>query len=264
MAVDEALLESMAAPASAPVLRFYQWQPSCLSLGRFQKYDGLESASTAVRQGEPGIDWVRRPTGGRAVWHDREITYCAVLRADSLPPHAQSVAGAYRYLSEAFIGGLEALGVQAALAPAESKEQRDTALRTANCFASATRCDFLVDGRKLIGAAQCRRNGVILQHGSLLLDLDESAWASAIGSETAGMVALSALGVHEPRETIIAALCNGVQKSLGISLVQDDLGSGEAGVAKGLQLKYHSAKWNRAGIEPGAASESTQDPIRAV
>lgn len=264
MAVDEALLESLAAPESQPVLRFYDWQPSCLSIGRFQKFEGLEAVSSAVRHGEPGIHWVRRPTGGRAVWHHREITYCAVLRADSLPPHAQSVAGAYRYLSEAFIGGLETLGIHAALAPAESKEQRETALRTANCFASATRCDFLVDGRKLIGAAQCRRNGVILQHGSLLLDLDKVAWSRAIGSETAGMIALSELGVHKSRETIIAALCAGLQRSLGITLVQDQLRSGEARVAKGLQLKYHSAKWNNGGIEPTAASESTQDPIRAV
>ena len=155
MAVDEALLLAAAQCSNvqhqpAPTLRFYDWQPSCLSLGRFQKWEELANISGALNENARcGTDWVRRPTGGRAVWHQNEITYSFVVRADALPPEAQSVAGAYCYLSQAFVAGLEILGVRATLAPAESREVREAALRTANCFAVATRADFVVDGRKL-------------------------------------------------------------------------------------------------------------------
>jgi len=254
MAADEALLVSGAAPDAAPVLRFYSWNPACLSLGRFQKFESIARSSALLGEwdenAESGIDWVRRPTGGRAVWHQNEITYSFVVRAEFLPPQAQSVAGAYRFLSAAFVDGLATLGVRAALAPAESREQREMAAHSANCFALATRCDFLVDNRKLIGAAQARKNGAVLQHGSLLLDIDETAWQRAVGSdETTSMISLRALGVTHSRDEIIAALCGGVQRVFDTKLVQSDWSESEATLAKGLQRKYEDASWNRDGKE---------------
>src|SRR5688500_13569424 len=87
MAVDEALLLSHAAGAAPPTVRFYDWQPACVSLGRCQKFDAARAAT--IR--DCGFDLVRRPTGGRAVLHQHEITYCIVVGAELLPAHCRSV-----------------------------------------------------------------------------------------------------------------------------------------------------------------------------
>jgi lipoate-protein ligase A len=236
MAVDEALLLSrgnstLDSERCPPTLRFYGWQPACLSLGRFQSFNevlgntAMDEATSGIRDPVSGIDIVRRPTGGRAVWHHLEITYGAVLHEDDLPPGARSVMGAYRWLSEGFIAGLQTLGVQATLDTASpqsatgthDRQNRGAAResRIPNCFSSTTRCDFVVDNRKLIGAAQCRKHGAILQHGSLLLDVDERAWQRAVGGSMQDTVTLKSLGITSDRSTIIAALCAGVEYSLG-------------------------------------------------
>jgi lipoate-protein ligase A len=234
MAVDEAMmLRQPESSTRAGSLRFYGWNPACLSLGRFQRWD-------EVLGNAPTFDVVRRPTGGRAVWHHHEITYCAVLREEVLPRGSTSVAGAYAWLSRGFIAGLQMLGVQATLAPAGNDR-----VQTPDCFASATRADFVVDGRKLLGAAQCRHNGVVLQHGSLLLSIDHDAWQRALGS-THDVVTLEMLGVQKSREEIIDALCTGCEQQLGISLLPAALDQSEAALAaRLLEEKYAPPTWNR-------------------
>jgi lipoate-protein ligase A len=264
MAVDEALLLAADHDGATPVLRFYSWQPACLSLGRFQRCSELAASSRAVRDGVAGRDWVRRPTGGRAVWHCREVTYALVLREANLPPDARGVAGAYRYLSSALVAGLAQLGVGAEQAPADDAASRHRAQRQANCFANATRSDFVVDGRKLIGSAQCRRNGAVLQHGSLLLAIEAQSWNAALGDEAAGadsgpgsgaaMVSLAELGVQAEPEAVIAALCRGVEASLGARLHECGLTEGEQALAATLQQKYAGSHWNLHGREPGAGA----------
>jgi len=253
MAADEALLIAGESRDAVSTLRFYSWSPACLSLGRFQRFDdALKDSALLGQNARAGSDWVRRPTGGRAVWHQNEITYSFVVRAETLPAEAQSVAGAYRFLSAAFIDGLRTLGVRAELAPAESRGEREAAARSANCFAASTRADFVVYNRKLIGAAQARRNGVILQHGSLLLDIEETAWQHAVGS-SANMISLRELGVRDSREVVVEALCSGVERVLGVSLVQDAWNESETTLAKGLQRKYESPAWScdaRENVEP--------------
>jgi lipoate-protein ligase A len=248
MAVDEALLQT--APAT-PVLRFYGWQPACLSLGRFQPWDQILTASSRLRAAlekpDTDFDWVRRPTGGRAVWHEHEITYSAVLREEILPRDARSVVGAYRWLSEGFLTGLATLGVRAELAPGQDKTERDAAQNRANCFDAATRCDFLVDGRKLLGAAQCRHKGVILQHGSLLLRTDAAAWQSATGSG-GSLVSLSELGVTAGRDAVQCALVEGIRRHHGAIFAQRVLNANEHSVANGLHAnKYSRDNWNMTG-----------------
>jgi lipoyl(octanoyl) transferase len=279
MAVDEALLLSRgdSTPDAArcpPTLRFYDWQPPCLSLGRFQDFNevllgNVITDETASRIPHPAsrMDIVRRPTGGRAVWHHLEITYSAVLHESDLPPHARSVLGAYRWLSEGFIAGLRMLGVNATLdtapqdgggaregvAGANGKPRHGAARepRTPNCFSSTTRCDFVVDGRKLIGAAQCRKHGAILQHGSLLLDVDERAWKQAIGGSMRDTVTLKSLGITCDKAAIIAALCGGVEYSLGASLSRGALQDEELALARRLHArKYSQRDWNAAAVAP--------------
>lgn len=265
MAVDEALLLSRgdSTPEDArcpPTLRFYDWQPACLSLGRFQDFAEVLGDATRDKSAS-SIDIVRRPTGGRAVWHHLEITYSAVLHEDDLPTGAHSVMGAYRWLSDGFIDGLEMLGVRATLDTASPKVTTGTQGKPTrgaareplipNCFSSTTRCDFVVDNRKLIGAAQCRKHGAILQHGSLLLDVDEAAWQRVVGGSMRDTVTLKSLGITSDRAAIIAALCAGIEYSLGASLSRDSLLDHEQMLANRLHSeKYSQRDWNVAAIAP--------------
>lgn len=246
MAIDEALLHGCARDEKlAPALRFYDWNPSCLSLGRFQRVADVPSLA---RDDFPfAFDWVRRPTGGRAVWHQNAITYCVVLREELLPPNAQSVVGAYEWLSRAFLDGLFSLGVTAQLsplAPRESASTREGATRDSNCFENATRSDFLASGKKIIGAAQMRRDGVVLQHGSILLSINEVAWQAA-GGAMKSAVALRDLGVAASRAAIIQALCESFEKSLQVQLRQTTLRDDEAAFASTREAgKYLAHDWN--------------------
>lgn len=244
MARDEALLLCQGENA-APVLRFYDWNPACVSLGRLQKkFDFARVEGT-------GFDLVRRPTGGRAVLHQFEITYCAAIHESQLPRESRSVVGAYNWLSAGFIEGLKTLGVQAQL----SDPHGGSTQGAANCFQAAAQCDFLVDGKKLIGAAQCRKNDAILQHGAILLEIDEAAWQTAIGGVMEGAISLRELGVLSSREEIIAALVEGMVRAWNISAVDSSLSSPEQEVASRLHTqKYSLGAWNRDGFSATSIS----------
>lgn len=258
MATDEALLWNMQ-PGDAPVVRFYDWNPSCLSLGRFQKVEDVAA------RGIWGVDVVRRPTGGRAVWHQHEITYCLVMREEYLPPNERSVAASYRRLSEGFLQGLKTLGVGAEIAPgneraaslnptSSTRTRRDL---SPNCFETATRADFVVNGRKLLGAAQCRRGGAILQHGSLLIDVEENAWKSRVGGSLGGIVTLRSLGVAVSRDKVVRALCEGLQQAWNASLQPDVCNPSEVDVARLLlRNKYKAGAWNARGLDLGADEQA--------
>jgi lipoate-protein ligase A len=239
MAVDEAMLWAHARDLAPPTLRFYAWQPHCLSLGRLQK-EWPRAATDA------GFDIVRRPTGGRAVWHAREITYCAVVRAELLPPEARSVAGAYRWLSDGFLSGLTRLGLPVEMAP--------TGVRTAgsNCFAASAGCDFVAEGKKLIGAAQFRQQDTILQHGSLLLEVDEAQWAAFAGGPMAGATSLSALDSTLDAEVVTEALIAGFWEKAGGSWENEKLSARETRLANRLVEKYRDDAWtSQALVAPG-------------
>lgn len=244
MAVDEALLES-AAHGMTPTLRFYSWQPHCLSLGRLQKVLP-DAVARAFAQGESDFDIVRRPTGGRAVWHAHEITYSLALSLDQLPADARSVSGAYAWLSAGFARGLSALGVPIEAAPGGVRAQGP------NCFAASAGCDFLIEGRKLIGAAQCRRDDALLQHGSILLSIDRQMWQTYAGGPMDSAISLGELGLKVEGEAaierIIGQLCVGLAEQIGADLKRGGLSETEAERARVLQReKYQSARWNREG-----------------
>ena len=233
MARDEALLLKQDA-TTTPVLRFYDWNPACISLGRLQK-------DTTFIPPDTGFDWVRRPTGGRAVLHQHEITYCAVIHESYLPRESRSVIGAYNWLSAGFIAGLQAFGVQAQLSSAHGRH----APVADNCFRAAAQCDFLVDGRKLIGAAQCRNHGVILQHGAILLEIESQAWSTVFGDVMEDAVSLRSLGVYAPRGNIVEALAHGLASQWNLSLCDSHLSDAEEELASCLHLgKYSDDEWN--------------------
>jgi lipoate-protein ligase A len=156
MAADEAVLDDVAAGAP-PALRLYRWSPPALSLGRFQPADDVDERACA----RLGVAVVRRPTGGRGLLHGADLTYAVALPRPAGP--AGGVDAVYRTIAGALIDGLARVGVTAAVA-------RHHGPAGPVCFAGQQGADLRVGDRKLCGSAQVRRDGAVLQHGSILLD----------------------------------------------------------------------------------------------
>ena len=166
MACDAALMDRARTTGEA-VLRVYSWTNPTLSFGRNQKTIGYDRASLA----ESGLAVVRRPTGGRAILHHREITYSVTAPVSQ----GESVADAYSWINELLLRGLRILGVSAEIAP---RTTRAAPPDTNPCFAAASPGEITVGARKLVGSAQYREDGALLQHGSILVADDQSALAS--------------------------------------------------------------------------------------
>ncbi|MCF6137873.1 lipoate--protein ligase family protein [Pseudalkalibacillus berkeleyi] len=171
MALDEALLEWHSKGEIKPVVRFYEWNPATLSVGYFQKVEKEINLDAVEKH---GYGFVRRPTGGRAVLHDQELTY-SVIVSEEHPKMPQSVTEAYRVISEGILGGFRNLGLDAYFAVPRTDEEKAGLKnpRSAVCFDAPSWYELVVEGRKVAGSAQTRQKGVILQHGSILLDIDE-------------------------------------------------------------------------------------------
>ncbi|NOZ80228.1 MAG: lipoate--protein ligase family protein [DPANN group archaeon] len=147
MALDEAIAESVKAGRSLPTIRFYGWEPSAISIGYFQS---LENEVDLEACRKAGVEWVRRRTGGGAVYHDAsgEITYSIIGPEEHFP---RDILKSYEQVCGILIRGLERLGMAARFSPIN---------------------DVLVDGKKISGNAQTRRHGILLQHGTLLYAVD--------------------------------------------------------------------------------------------
>ncbi|MGP3609466.1 MULTISPECIES: lipoate--protein ligase family protein [Anoxybacillaceae] len=171
MALDEALLEWHSEGKIPPTVRFYGWNPPTLSVGYFQKVE-KEIDMDAVRKN--GLGFIRRPTGGRGVLHDKELTY-SVIVSEAHPAMPETVTEAYRVISQGILEGFRLLGLDAYFAVPKTEEEKASLKnpRSAVCFDAPSWYELVVEGRKVAGSAQTRQKGVILQHGSILLDLDE-------------------------------------------------------------------------------------------
>lgn len=171
MALDEALLDWHSQGQIPPIIRFYGWNPSTLSIGYFQKA-AKEINMEAVKKHNLGF--VRRPTGGRGVLHEHELTY-SVIVSEEHPDMPKTVTEAYRVISQGILKGFHQLGMEAYFAVPRTAEERESLKnpRSAVCFDAPSWYELVVEGRKVAGSAQTRQKGVILQHGSILLDLDE-------------------------------------------------------------------------------------------
>lgn len=161
MAIDEALFRCFDPVSSQPVLRLYSWQPSALSLGRFQKAgDDLD----LTRCRADNLTVVRRITGGGVIYHADELTYSLVCSPRQVPL-ATSVKESFRVLTSFLLGFYRALGLQADYAVDLTPER--VGVRTPLCYAGKEGYDVLVNGRKTGGNAQRRSRGVVFQHGSI-------------------------------------------------------------------------------------------------
>ncbi|PCF50481.1 lipoate--protein ligase family protein [Staphylococcus delphini] len=170
MALDEALLNFVSRGEIDPVVRFYTWNPPTLSIGYFQR---LSKEIDIAKVKEKGYGLVRRQTGGRGVLHDKELTY-SVIVPEAHPDMPQTVTEAYRVISGGLLEGFKSLGFDAHFAVPRSKEEREKLKqpRSSVCFDAPGWYELVVEGKKIAGSAQTRQKGVILQHGSILQDVD--------------------------------------------------------------------------------------------
>lgn len=170
MAMDEILLQWHSEGKIPPVIRFYGWDPATLSIGYFQK---AEKEIDLHKVKKAGLGFVRRATGGRAVLHEHELTYSVIVNEEheKMP---KNVTEAYRVISEGILKGFQNLGFDAYFAVPNSEEDRNKLKdpKSSICFDAPSWYELVVEGRKVAGSAQTRQQGVILQHGSILLDLD--------------------------------------------------------------------------------------------
>jgi lipoate-protein ligase A len=159
MAVDQALLDDVERRGDVAYLRLYRWTPACLSFGRNEpalaRYD-------RARIERLGLDVVRRPTGGRAVWHDDEVTYAVVAPVDAMG----CLRDSYRAIHGRLARALRSLGADAVLA---APTLRPGALGAGACFAQPVGGEVMVREGKVVGSAQVRQGTAFLQHGSILL-----------------------------------------------------------------------------------------------
>jgi len=167
MAIDEALLVGRQAVTSPPTVRFYAWAPPTVSLGYGQPLDRHVSIDECRAL---GVGLVRRLTGGSAIYHDgpeRELTYSVV--ASDVDVGTRDLLATYRWIGRALLRGLTALGTKAEMVATADGDGAAPAF----CFARTGRYEIESDGRKLVGSAQRRQGGCFLQHGSVLLGVDE-------------------------------------------------------------------------------------------
>ncbi len=216
MAIDEELLAGAQAGEKVPVLRFYTWDPAAVSIGRFQKIDEAVNAGACKRH---GIDIVRRVTGGRAVLHDRELTYSIVSRTDD-PLFPATVLDTYKLIAAALLQGLKNLGIPAEMV---SRSHRHAGLvkkgvKDPACFSSPSWYEILVHGRKIIGSAQRRLSNAFLQHGSILMDYNTALEAEVIPGGSGDVVTSinRELGGNVSLEEVKHAFVKGFSEALAI------------------------------------------------
>ncbi|MCS7282985.1 MAG: lipoate--protein ligase family protein [Anaerolineae bacterium] len=242
MAVDEAIWQSVASGLAPPTLRLYAWDPPCLSLGRNQSVMEVDREALA----RAGYDLVRRPTGGRAILHIDELTYSVALPLEH-PLARGDVPSSCRRISEGLLAALRSLGVWNATA---YQEKPATPVGPV-CFETPGEFEIVVGGRKLIGSAQARGRGGLLQHGALPLFGDIARICAFLRPSPdpervrARATTLSeALGREVSWDEAAEAVVVGFQQAFGLVLEERDLLPHETELALRLrEEKYAAEVW---------------------
>lgn len=255
MALDEAILLACEAGTAPPTLRVYGWQPPALSLGYAQSVSKEVNVEVCRRY---GIEIIRRPTGGRAVLHDDEVTYSVVMPIASQDGN-RTLTEHYHLIGLALAEAFTHLGLAVRLA----RPQRSVKARQAPspaCFAALSRYELSVSGKKLVGSAQKRSQHALLQHGSIPLSLDrqrlfqclrvppaqhdalvQEAYATMIAVQEATTVPIAINDIH-------AALRHGFATTLATPVVEGEVQPAEWQMAGELYTtKYATSVWNRDG-----------------
>ncbi|WP_102691375.1 lipoate--protein ligase family protein [Rummeliibacillus pycnus] len=256
MALDEALLHWHSKGLIPPVIRFYEWNPATLSIGYFQRaqkdidFDQLHKLN---------LGFVRRPTGGRAVLHEHELTY-SVIVSEEYPNMPKTVTEAYRVISEGLLLGFRNLGLDAYFSVPDTEEKRDLLKKpkSAVCFDAPSWYELVVEGKKVAGSAQTRQEGVILQHGAILIDLDDEKLISLFKFPSEASkermrkhlpqkaVAINQLAKRKVDvETCAKAFHKGFEDALDIELVPYELTKEQQDFVENLaKTRYETDEWN--------------------
>lgn len=243
MAIDEAILRTVAAGNQPPTLRLYAWKPFCLSLGYGQRSHDVD----LQRLQQHGWDIVRRPTGGKAIFHAQELTYSVAL-PESNPLARGGILETYLALSAALMRAMQALGlgVEARDGVAPSKDTGPV------CFEVPSKYEITIGGKKLIGSAQMRRHGGVLQHGSIPIAGDiaqicdvltyatEAERVQARKQVTTRAATLADAGIHVSWDELAAAVRDGFATALGIVLVDGALSNAEQELAQQLYIERYA------------------------
>lgn len=250
MAIDRAIAEAAGEGLVPATLRFYQWAPPAVSLGKGQPVE----AADLERCRADGVDIVRRPTGGWAIFHTDEMTYSVGAHSDE-PAVAGPLLAAYAALSKGLIAGLHHLGLDASLAPAPAPEDKKGLIA---CFAVPYNNEITVNGKKLLGSAQARTQRRLMQHGSLPLTGDVSRAATYLTFPTPeDREALRQhLAEHATTASAIAgrpitfaeavgAMVQGFAEALDLDFIEGQLTTGELARASALLDDHHIAPSHR-------------------
>jgi lipoate-protein ligase A len=248
MAIDEALLVIAKEKKLPPALRVYKFVPPTLSIGYFQS---MEREVDLKRCKEKGYGIVRRPTGGRAVLHDKELTYSVTVAY----PHRileMNLLDSFHYICKGIIRAISVLGGEAYFSSREDNE-----ISSPSCFAAPTFSDIIMHGKKVVGSAQMRNNFGLLQHGSILYHVDVDDIFDCFNMDAKKKEKLSALakkkisslsdeiGKEITFEMVKEALKIGMSEALGEELVETDLSEEEVKMANKLyREKYSTKQWN--------------------
>jgi lipoate-protein ligase A len=258
MAIDDAILETVIRKKSPPTLRFYSWKPACLSLGYAQPIADVDRDALF----SSGWDLVRRPTGGRAILHIDELTY-SVVGTEKDPRLVGGVLASYQNLSAALLQGLHLLGIPAVAVEdtsgfeSEDESPHVTRIQNPVCFEVPSSYEITFSGKKLIGSAQARRKGGVLQHGSLPLfgDLTRIIRVlafqnkfdrnnAAIRLSERAITAEQASGRRYSWDEAAQAFCRAFEETLNLELVPEDLTQDELELARGMEReKYANLDW---------------------
>jgi lipoate-protein ligase A len=250
MAIDESILLGVAAGDSPPTLRFFAWQPPCLSLGYGQSISDVDLERLQFH----GWDVVRRPTGGKAILHTDELTY-SVITPQTDPRVEGGIIESYRRLSDGLVRGLIALGLIARNDKKYSSGAGDADKDNPVCFEVPSNYEITVIGKKLIGSAQARKQGVVLQHGTLPLtgDLtricealafpDEATREAAKERVRARAITLEeALGKVVPWQAAANAMKHGFREALKLEFATGGLSDVELERARQLREEKYLVK----------------------
>jgi len=229
MAIDEAISDSVQMGESPPTIRFYGWRPAAVSIGYFQS---LEREVDVARCSEAGVDVVRRRTGGGAVFHDSEITYSIIGKEGLFP---KDIIASYRQICGSVINALAILNINSEFKPIN---------------------DIITNGKKISGNAQTRRGGVLLQHGTLIYEVDVERMFSLlrvpdekIKDKMIASVKERVTSIRQQkyvrREEVLSAMLEGFTR--GKEYGTGELSEKELGRAQELaQIRYKTKEWNNA------------------
>lgn len=230
MAIDEAIMNARINNFVPNTLRFYYWNPPCVSIGYFQS---LQKEVDVKKAKEQGVDIVRRYTGGGAVFHNKELTYSLVLSENEV---SKDIIKSYKQICESLVIGLKSIGISAEFKPIN---------------------DIIVNNKKISGNAQTRKQGVVLQHGTILLDVDVKKMFSILKvpsekikdklieiAEQRVTSIKNELGNNITKKEIESSILKGFEKNFNMTFEESQLSEHELIIAKKLcEEKYSTKKW---------------------